>query len=533
MTGLKKLYLWIGGVAFVGGGLALLDPMGSSLSAWFAYIVLCALCAFTLFIAWRRVTLGNAPPWLVFAIGSAITVRLLVGIGFNYVLPIVGYETRHQKAGYFFPDAYSRDRESWRLADSGKPLTSAFTASTETDQYGGLVFLSAAIYRGLCPEVRRPILVLVLTAMVSALAVLFTWGFANIAFNSQAAAIAAWGVALYPEAVLLGASQMREPFLIMGIALTLFGYALARIGSFRSGVVGILMGVLLTLFISPPFGVLALGIVGTVWLWESRVDWRRTTWVLVLLALLALVTMSLVVKAWSEIQDSPTSGVGELLSWWISAGARYELHKLVMDSGMVQHLFSLTPEWAHIPMATGNGLVQPFLPAALMDNTGTVFARVIVIWRSVGWFALLPFLIYAFFAALRRVGLRKLQAYLALLVWGTALLTSYRAAGDQWDNVRYRAVLLAAQTTLAGWAWTHSRRTGSPWLRRTIVVVVVATLLFIQWYAGRYYHTPSLNLYITLSVLGVFIVLYLAGVVFLDLWRARQVHRLTGRNTEV
>src|SRR3990170_44717 len=59
--------------------------------------------------------------------------------------------------------------------------------------------------------------------------------------------------------------------------------------------------------------------------------------------------------------------------------------------------------------------------------------------RSIAWLVILPFLLYAPLAALRRTGLRGLPTYLALVVWATAILASYRAGGDGWDNVRYRS----------------------------------------------------------------------------------------------
>jgi len=533
MRQLRNWLPWICGVIVVSGVLATLDVLGPPLSGWPSYLVLCTLSAILILAAWRLVLPQDGPRWLLVAICVAITIRVALGVSLTYALPTIGYDNRHQRAGFFFPDAFLRDREALKLADSEQPLVSAFSGEEHGDQYGGLMFVIATIYRVLSPDVHRQMLVLVLTATASALAVLFTWAFTNIAFNSKVATIAAWIVAVYPEAVLLGSSQMREPFLIMGIAMTLYGYARAREGFFRIGLMTILGGVVLTLFFSPPFGVLTLGIAGTLWLWERRVDFRRLSWGVVLFFIIALLAVYLTVQGWSGIEHSPAGRVGELLNWWLSVGARYELSKLVEASGMVQFLVSQTPEWAHLPMATGNGLVQPFLPAALMDNTGTLFARAIAIWRAVGWFILLPILIYALFAAFRRAGLRSLQAYLALLVWGTALLVSYRTAGDQWDNVRYRVVFLAAQAALAGWAWTHARRTSSPWLRRVTIIVGVATLLFIQWYAGRYYKTPSLSLFTTIGILGVFFVSYLIGAVSLDVWRGRQSPRLTGGNSEV
>src|SRR3990172_134783 len=75
-----------------------------------------------------------------------------------------------------------------------------------------------------------------------------------------------------------------------------------------------------------------------------------------------------------------------------------------MASGWIQDIFGRTPEWAHVPLATLYGMVQPFLPAALMDNSGVVLMRVVMVLRAVGWFAVLPILLYASWTAPRLTG---------------------------------------------------------------------------------------------------------------------------------
>ena len=107
-------------------------------------------------------------------------------------------------------------------------------------------------------------------------------------------------------------------------------------------------------------------------------------------------------------------------------------------------------------------------------------------------------------------GWRDLAGYLALAGWLLAAFVSYRAAGDQWDNPRYRTSFLLIYAVVTGWAWTWARTTGSRWLRHTMVVVAGVTVLFLQWYAGRYLHLPSLELFPTLALVVVFIPGYLA-----------------------
>ncbi len=167
-----------------------------------------------------------------------------------------------------------------------------------------------------------------------------------------------------------------------------------------------------------------------------------------------------------------------------------------------------------------------------MDSDAALLLRAIVSWRALGWFALLPFLIYAPFAAIRSRSWRGLPLLFSAAVWLTAFLAAYRAV-DDWDNPRYRAVFLALQAGLAGWAWMHSRRLRSPWLTRTAVVVGIATLAFLHWEAGRYYRLPRLDLWETLAVTAVVSLGYLIGGWLLDRSRREPPVSLTGRTTEV
>ena len=87
-----------------------------------------------------------------------------------------------------------------------------------------------------------------------------------------------------------------------------------------------------------------------------------------------------------------------------------------------------------------------------------------------------------------------------------------------------------AQAALAGWAWAHARESGSPWLRRTGVIVGGGILIFLQWYLGRYLGTPRLGLNGTLAFVVGFVVLGIA-VPWIGDWRRRR--RLTSRTSAV
>jgi hypothetical protein len=526
---MRRLRPWL---PWLAGGLALaflltwLDPAGPS--GLPGYAALAAMCTLLFWLAWSSLARPEAARTLAALLLVALGLRLGVGIALARLLPVYGYPNEPgQQAGYVFQDAWLRDRDAWALGRSDRPLTHAFTEPSSSDQYGGMLFLSAAIYRYLSAGVHRPLLVTLPAAAFGALAALFTWAFATSAIDRRAGIVAGWVVTLYPEAVLLGASQMREPFILCGLALALLGYGRMRAGG-RGGLRMLLLGGLIALFVSPPYALVILLLVVLAWLWEGRL---RVSWAAVGLAGLAVLALGLTAVAWSAVQDVGGGHPLALVGDWLLRSARFQLVLLERGSGWVQRLFEMTPEWMHLPLATAYGLTRPLLPAALADRTGAVLWQVIEIWRAAGWFVLVPTLAYAVVAALRGGGRRSLVSYLGLAFWVAAVIVSLRAAGDDWDNPRYRAVFVPLMGALAGWAWLHSRQVGRRWLQRAYVGLIGATLIFLQWYAGRYYGTPRLSLEATLAAILGFALLYFGGMALLD--RRRAHPRLTGGVREV
>ncbi len=499
-----------------------LDPRGGPFQGLVGYIVVGGICAVLARMAWKEVAGRDTPRTLAVAFGLALALRLGVGIGLTHALPVYGYDRELQQAGFVFQDAWLRDNDAWALGRSDRPLSNAFLQPQESDQYGGLLWISAAIYRFLSGGFHQPLMVVLLTATIGTLAVLFTWAFASMEFGSRIGSTAGWVVALYPDFVLLSSSQMREPFIVAGLALSLYGYAQIGIGSLRKGAFGLLAGALLALLVSPPSALGILFVAGLGWLWEGRSGGGRAYRALPGFAVLALIAAILTGLTWSAVQgatgDHPLGPIGR----WLTEGAQFQLRLLESSSGWVQKLFEATPEWAHMPLATAYGLTRPLLPAALADRTGAALWQAIEIWRAVGWFAVLPVLLYAPVAAMRGVSWRDLSVYLSLLFWAVAVLASYRAAGDDWDNPRYRTALLPVMATVIGWAWWHARGTKSPWLGRSCVVVWGAGLIFTHWFVGRYYGTPRLSLESTLSAMVGCAVLYLGGLAWSDARKRRR-----------
>jgi hypothetical protein len=364
-------------------------------------------------------------------------------------------------------------------------------------------------------------LIVTMVAAVSSYAVLFTWAFYKRTWSQPGSKLASWVLVLYPDAVMLGASQMREPFLITSFAASLYGYSLIRNEKIKAGVLTIFLAIgFLAMPISPPFAIAILSFLGLAWVLEGRRV--KASWLLAigLVMVIALVALTFTVRSWQGIEYTEGSAWKILVEWWEDAGGDWRINLVSDQSLWLDNVLDWLPSWAAIPFLVAYGLLQPFLPASIAA-TGAPLWRAIAIWRSLGWYLLLPFFIYAPFLAVRVKGWRSLETILSFAIWITALVASYRALGFQWDNPRYRAVFLAVQAAIAAWAWITSRRQNSPWVKRIFVLLAGATIVVLQWYLGRYYGTPRLSLGMTLVAVGGFFVVSFVIFLFLDIRRRK------------
>ncbi len=504
--------------------LACFDLVGFSLQGWFAYTFLLSISLLIIYLVWIYFKNEGAGKALLVAALVALGLRVLVGVVLYRGLPVWGYDERSQRAGYVFWDSFKRDNDAWSRSRMDQALTTAFTNPMESDQYGGLLFLSSSIYRFLSPDTQRPLLIVVMTAAVSALAVLFAWGFATSAIGDKAAMIAAWIIALYPDAVLLGSSQMREPFLIAALAAALYGYSRIRKGELTCGITIVVISTLiLALPISPPFVIVIFAIVASAWFWEGLgIGRRNKLLVLALLGVVVLGALALAVRAWAVLDAISGSPWVIIREWWVNTGNHWRVTLVSEQSDMLDTLLDRLPGGFQTPFLVLYGLTQPFLPAALIAPGAPIW-RSIGIWRSLGWFLMLPFFFYGTWLAFRRKGWRSLESYLVVLIWLSALVSSYRAPGYQWDSPRYRAIFLVAQAALIAWTWVDVRLAESPWLKRWFVVLSVDYMLITHWYLGRYYNTPKLSLEATLVSTLLFSIAYLAGFFLSDVIRTKKL----------
>lgn len=508
---MKKIILFsiIIGIG-LGAGLAGLTSATAFWGGWLAYSPLLVLSAFLLLWGWRRAGAGRMLGWMLLA---AFLLRLAAGVSLQLLLPVAGYDEKVQKAGYVFFDAYQRDRQAWELAASGQPLTTAFRGEGfVSDQYGGMLAISAVTYRLLSPDFHRPALILILTALFGTLAVLFTWLAVGKRWGLSAAGIAGWLMALYPEGVLLGASQMREPFLLALFASAFWGLLLWNERR-RLSLLTLALSLAGMALISWRMGVVITGMLA-VWfgldvLAEStRLLWRRIGLAGGVLGFLLLLAVS-----WN----------------WLGEAALWDANLTWKASGMIQWVIEkLSMNW-RIPVVTLYGLAQPVLPATIADPAAAIW-KIINVLRAAGWYALAPFLLYGIFSAFKAPAgrERRLLIWLAAVTAFWILLSSARAGGDQWDNPRYRLLLLPWMALLAAWAVGFARQRRDPWLGRWLLVEAAFLILFTNWYAVRY---AKIGLPLGLPLTGLLVLISAAAILgggwLLDRRRKRAISRNT------
>jgi len=431
---------------------------------------------------------AGKPRALLLIIAVALLLRLLSSVALYVFLPTNGYpNSEQQQAGYVFYDAFRRDTEAWDLAQSDHSLFNAFSKEYHTDQYGGLLAFSAGVYRYLSPDAHRPLLIALFSAFVAALGIPFFWLAAKNLGGDKLANTATWIFALYPESILMGSSQMREPFLISFVAIALWGLlSWQKDPQNRAAQIGMGAAPIGMLLVSPAIAFISLiffGIYALIQREESRFSPR----LLALFAVLFLLSIFLLAAALGQTKIDAGSPFG-IIAEWGQRAVKWDIYQLERGSGWVQKLFNEMPESLHIPFVTGYGLAQPVLPAAFIEPT-TLTWKILGILRAAGWYFLAPLLLYGLFTLpkLDTRLKRRVWTWFGLASWTWIILASLRAGGDQWDNPRYRVIFLALQAIFAAWAWHHHREKRDAWLPRLLTVEAIFLAFFTHWYASRYY----------------------------------------------
>jgi hypothetical protein len=495
-------------------------------SSWLSFLVLFLLAGGILYGCWLLVARDSSikiPNWLGWLVIFAVVLRLLAAVLWYAGLPDWGYGSQVEQAGYVMADAHARDTTAWELASSDMPLLSAFGGFRNVDQYGGMLFLSAVIYRYLGGPLHHSLQVVILAAAVSSLAVLFTWASARRLLDRKVALLAAWIVALFPDAIILGSSQMREAFLMTLIAAALYGLVRYIQERSSSGLVWIFASLVLILPFSPPIA--GVFLVMFVILAISMDGWgliRQPRFWLILggTAIIAVIGIWL---AWERIAPEGINNPLALISWWFRQSARWQAYFVKRSSPLIRRIINTTPDWVNTPFLLGYGILQPFLPGALLDQ-GFPIWKGIAIWRAIGWTLLLPFLLVAPLVLWNVKEKRRLLIGLFVVVWMGILIAALRSGGDLWDNPRYRVVFISLQSVLAAWVWVVQRSSDNPWLKRAVVGLGIILVWFIPWYLQRsdLINWPIDNVFVTLAFGFVTVLIVYFG---LNLWGRRMKSR--------
>lgn len=461
------------------------------------------------------------PRHISFLVFLAFLLRFGLGLFAYFALPNVGYGSQPEQAGYLFLDAYRRDSQARELALSGQPLSKAFDEKFSSDQYGGLLWLSALLYRFVNES---PLGMVFLAALVGSLGGIFVFLAARPLFDKKIALLATLIFLFYPDSILFGASQMREPFLMTFAAMAFYGLTgAAHVGNLRRQISDLrswlwnVIAIAGMLFISPGIALVTIVALAGWVFWGGQ--GRKIPWQAVVLATgLFVAGVAALTASWDSLVAVKSGGMFGIVGDWARETAKWNADVLKRSSGIVQLLFESLPRGLAMPFVVVYGSLQPVLPAALIEP-GNPFWQGLGILRALGWYLLLPFAAYAPFSAgmLPNVQKRKQTAWLAILVWVWIFIAAMRGGGDQWDNPRYRVILLAFMAISAAQAFYALK---TRWFWRILWVEAIILITFTHWYVWRYLKVGfNLGIRYTLAIaLGASILLVGADL----LWQARK-----------
>jgi hypothetical protein len=199
---------------------------------------------------------------------------------------------------------------------------------------------------------------------------------------------------------------------------------------------------------------------------------------------LALLALSL---SWESLVTA-TSGPLGVFGDWARETAKWNKYILGRSSGIVQLLFETLPPLLQMPFVSVYGILQPVLPAALIEQPALPFWQTLGIFRAASWYVLLPILGYAPIAAWKLTEERQRRQWLwiSAVVWVWILVAAVRGGGDQWDNPRYRVILLVWMAMLAALSCEQLKISRDRWFLRILAVEAVILLVFGHWYLYRY-----------------------------------------------
>ena len=467
MKHLKVLAVALAAGAILGAGVSFLFPAGSFWISWLGAAILLALSLFILFLAWTKFGHGKQLAWLMIA---AFFLRLVIGTGLTLALPSLGWDEPAQNAGYLFYDAFQRDNQAWQLAESGDSILNQTHEELYTDQYGGMLAISAVVYRVLSPDAHRPFLVLLLGAFVFTLGIPFFYRATANRWDTRLAGMAAWFLVLYPDGLLYTSSQMREPF-ILGLSMIAFWAVMNLPARKPQSWLALVLSMALMIVISSRLATAVFFFLLMLFLLENLPNLsskvQKFAWVILLVVMLVFLAAS-----WA----------------WLQSSAEWDMILTERGSGWVTKVIEEIGTQFRIPFLVAYGIAQPVLPAAIAEPTLPLW-KGINIARAAGWYLLAPLLVYAAFTLFKVKDKkeRRVWAWMAAFSILWIIIASARAGGDQWDNPRYRANMLPWLVLTASWAIHQAIVSRDAWLPRLLLVEAVFLGFFTNWYFSRYF----------------------------------------------
>jgi hypothetical protein len=275
------------------------------------------------------------------------------------------------------------------------------------------------------------------------------------------------------------------------------------------------------LFLSAGFALVTIiGLAG--WVYFSG-QGRRLPWQVVAIAVGVFVLALIVLAAsWDSLVAARGSGVLGVFGDWARETAKWNAYVLKRSSGIVQLLFENLPGGLAMPFVTVYGILQPVLPAAIFEP-GIPFWQALGIIRALGWYALLPFVAFSPFSAwtLSDGGQRRRQwGWISILLWAWIIIAAVRGGGDQWDNPRYRVILLTWMAMLAAQAFYALKSNARRWFWRIVAVELIILLVFTHWYSFRYLQIGfNLGIRNTIAIAIGLAALVVAGDWFWSRWK--------------
>jgi hypothetical protein len=487
-----------------------------------------ASASLLLFIGLALITLAyrkfKGDHFLAWMILLSMVLRLGLGIALFQLLPVYGYDTDQQKGGYVFFDAYRREAQAVDIARSDQPIWSALGGKYATDQYGGYLMLTSAVHRYLSPDDYRPQLILIVSAAMCTLGLPFIWAAVKRKWNDRTARIAALIYVLFPECILLSASQMREPLLIGFSAVMVGAFAEWLADGNKKNWIWLAAGLVGLLLVSPGILLPVLAFLAGWWLLDRgkvKISWK----ILVPAAAVLVVGVFILANALGRQGHVGGGTPFEVIYNWFRSASNWDAYLLKQGSGRIQDIFKVLPAALQLPFVVIYGVLQPVLPAALLDPAQPLWTG-LSSFLALGWYLLLPVLIYGILVSIRMIDRaeRKWMVWLGLIVWVWILVASLRAGGDQWDNPRYRTILMPLICLFAARVWDWGRENHDRWLGRIFILEGIFLTVFTEWYVSRIFAQialPRLPFLTMIAAIAAVWGICVAGWLVWDRWKQK------------